>query len=737
MKMMTPEEIIAQCPRLKRNIERASLWQYWGKYLSSYDPDNSDILKDALEYAAHGWQVFPCSPVSKKPLTTNGLYAATTNAEMIKQFWRQNPTAMIGVACGPKSGVWCLDPDAPTEKNPIDGRAEWSLLNGENGGVEPTHTHITPGGGNHLIFKWRTDRAPITNREGALKGKHINVRGEGGYFIACGSVNADGVGYTMADQEHYFKFAPASDWLHEMIEGKQPPQAFADLSAADQARIPNEMRHEKDRTDNGHRTIIDRALDPVATRYLNVAASCRTGNAYARSALNKESAELAITSIDRNIRLNNAAISLGRFVKSGELTESEVVEALVKASEANGYDQEHGRTATLKTIKSGMGAATARIKVETAKSEPLLLAQQPQQARGWPFKHAKDFRTEINKLWIIKGVIAPGEISNWCGTPKSGKSALVGDLALHVCAGLDWCGYRSKQSGGVVYFALERADLVERRWNAQAAQYGLCPEALPFAVVNWTIDMIHPSCVADFVATIRAAEDAMGVPVKMIVIDTSAKAIAAGGGDENQAKDKNVMRANVRRVMLAIEGLHVALISHTGKDVDKGERGSNAGLGDDDVFIQLDGKLADVKQRNDGATGPLTAYTVKGVVLGVDEDGDTVDIGIIDPDTGAAAAKAKAGKRDRQKLTNPQRLALTALERAIIDHGKPMPVGSDYPKGIATCTSLDHWRGVFKSLSDPEGNPDTVLTAFRRAQGHLKVECWIGVWEGNVWLAYD
>jgi hypothetical protein len=33
MKMMTPEEITEQCPRLKRNIERARLMQYWGEYL--------------------------------------------------------------------------------------------------------------------------------------------------------------------------------------------------------------------------------------------------------------------------------------------------------------------------------------------------------------------------------------------------------------------------------------------------------------------------------------------------------------------------------------------------------------------------------------------------------------------------------------------------------------------------------------------------------------------------------
>ena len=265
MKMMTLEQIVSACPDLKRN-ERAKLFQYWGEYLSSYDPDKSDLLKAALEYAAHGWRVFPCSPRDKKPLTTKGFKDATTDASLIRKFWQQHPTAMIGVACGAKSGIWCLDPDAPTDKNPIDGTAEWLTMMSEHGPDIVTHTHLTPGGGKHLILKWRADRAPVTNREGSLKGLHINVRGEGGYFIAAGSVNSDGVEYTMADPDHYFQFAPAPDWLHDKIEGKPDATCFAEMSAADQALIPNEMRYDKDRTDRpiaepDQRSISDRALD--------------------------------------------------------------------------------------------------------------------------------------------------------------------------------------------------------------------------------------------------------------------------------------------------------------------------------------------------------------------------------------------------------------------------------------------------------------------------------------------
>src|SRR5258708_36910344 len=132
---------------------------------------------------------------------------------------------------------------------------------------------------------------------------------------------------------------------------------------------------------------------------------------------------------------------------------------------------------------------------------------------------------------------------------------------MGVRAGIEWRGYKSKKQGGAVYFALERADLVERRWHAQAEQYGLDAGELPVHLVGRVIGMLHPACVAEFVATIKAVEAVSVVPIKMIVIDTSAKAIAAGGGDENSAKDKNIMRANARRVMDACGGIHVALVS--------------------------------------------------------------------------------------------------------------------------------------------------------------------------------
>jgi RecA-family ATPase len=79
--------------------------------------------------------------------------------------------------------------------------------------------------------------------------------------------------------------------------------------------------------------------------------------------------------------------------------------------------------------------------------------------------------------------------------------------------------------------------------------------------------------------------------VGLIVIDTFAKAIAAGGGDENSAKDQGVCFANLARIKNAT-GVHVAIVGHTGKDEGRGMRGSNASYGDVDVMVEISGFLS-------------------------------------------------------------------------------------------------------------------------------------------------
>ena len=96
------------------------------------------------------------------------------------------------------------------------------------------HTHLTPRGGLHLLFKWRADR-PVSNSEGQLKGLGINVRGNGGYVIAPPSRRADGRAYEIAEPLDIFNVADAPEWLYDLILTKPAREAQPELSISRRA----------------------------------------------------------------------------------------------------------------------------------------------------------------------------------------------------------------------------------------------------------------------------------------------------------------------------------------------------------------------------------------------------------------------------------------------------------------------------------------------------------------------
>jgi len=97
----------------------------------------------ARTYAYAGWHVFPCKPRGKTPLTQHGVDDATTDEELIINWWRLWPDANIGIATGP-SGLAVLDVDAKS-----GGLDSFRELHTRGRITETIHT-FTGGGGVHL-----------------------------------------------------------------------------------------------------------------------------------------------------------------------------------------------------------------------------------------------------------------------------------------------------------------------------------------------------------------------------------------------------------------------------------------------------------------------------------------------------------------------------------------------------------------------------------------------------------
>ncbi|WP_081369243.1 AAA family ATPase [Bradyrhizobium japonicum] len=243
------------------------------------------------------------------------------------------------------------------------------------------------------------------------------------------------------------------------------------------------------------------------------------------------------------------------------------------------------------------------------------------------------------KAHIIKGIFAWGETSAWIAPPGGLKSALLASAAISIALNQPWFGRRAPGNPvGVVYFALERADLVKRRLIAHRRKLGLSEShPIPIVVQSGMLDMMNPATVALVVEAVQRAEGYFSqLPechcAGLLIFDTFAKMIAAGGGDENSAKDQGRVFANLQRIKDELGNPHIALIGHTGKDEARGARGSNALYGDVDVLVTIGGdtvKTATVTKANDIPDGPLFSFASEIVEFGSDEDGDPITVNIV------------------------------------------------------------------------------------------------------------
>ena len=163
------------------------------------------LLREALQYAARGWQVLPlhtptpegctcrnpdCKSAGKHPRTISGLKDASEDAGIIQGWWERWPEANVGIATGPDSRLCVLDVDGE------DGQASLAALES----LPQTLRALTGRTGNHgerkgfhLYFTF-PNGATISNSAGRL-GKGLDIRGSGGYVVAPPSIHSSGLHY--------------------------------------------------------------------------------------------------------------------------------------------------------------------------------------------------------------------------------------------------------------------------------------------------------------------------------------------------------------------------------------------------------------------------------------------------------------------------------------------------------------------------------------------------------------
>jgi hypothetical protein len=168
------------------------------------------FLDYALRYAALGWPVFPLKTQRKDPATEHGFKNATTDPSVIREWWKRNPKANIGL---PATDLfWILDVD------PRNGGIEsLELLESKHGKLPDTLQAQTGSGGRHYFFQTPTGGLPIVH--GFLPG--MDAQAPGSYVVAAPSVHPNGSPYIWDGTEEFDRqqILLAPEWLVALVRG--------------------------------------------------------------------------------------------------------------------------------------------------------------------------------------------------------------------------------------------------------------------------------------------------------------------------------------------------------------------------------------------------------------------------------------------------------------------------------------------------------------------------------------
>jgi hypothetical protein len=336
-----------------------------------------------------------------------------------------------------------------------------------------------------------------------------------------------------------------------------------------------------------------------------------------------------------------------------------------------------------------------------------------------------DLAAFSTKSWLVHNMLGAGEMSAVYGPPGCGKGVIIEDMGLHIAAGLDWHG-RATTRGSVVYVALERKKLVERRAIAFREKHGL--QDLPFAIVGGVYDFRQATTADEISAICSDVERETGAPVVLIIIDTVSRALA--GGDENSPKDMGALIMTAGLLQEKCNTAHILWVHHIPHDSDR-LRGHGALLGAVDTSVSVSNsggsvRTAKVVKANDSEEGESVAFTIEGVQIA--PDGTTAPVAV------PSDVRMPAGATTKRKLPDRAKLGLDALTEALIGHGISAPANLELSPGAKVVT-LEHWRDELCSRNVLDRESDNHWRDFTRIKDQLAARNMVGVRNSFAWTS--
>ena len=336
------------------------------------------------------------------------------------------------------------------------------------------------------------------------------------------------------------------------------------------------------------------------------------------------------------------------------------------------------------------------------------------------------------RKWLIKGLLGHNELSIIHAPSGGGKSFFALDLAAHVASGLDWFDHVTRP-GPVLYVAAEGAAGFRNRRKAWLKAHEDIARP-PLVTLERGLDLLAPA--GDGLEVVQEAvneiKDATGEPVGLIVLDTLSRMMP--GGVDSEPRDVKAFLENAERLR-ADTGAHILIIHHSGKDTDRGMRGSSMLRDYADTVIEIkggedDGPLrAIVQKQKDGEDGRQYRFNLLQSTVGEDEDGDKVSTCVLDP-IGASAGN-EAGKRPR--LSDRNEFARRCLADLLAGDGVT-DVTVRKTGRVTRCVTVETWKAALRDSLAME-NDAAFRQAWARIKDKLLKSLYIGIEGEWVWLA--
>ncbi len=415
-----------------------------------------------------GFSVFPLKARDKRPLGPWERYQKERAAGSELALWAQAPHLNGGIATGEISGIFVVDLDSDEAAAAFYKR-----------GVPRTPT-VKTAKGLHVYF--RHPGFPVKNSAGRL-GSGIDVRGDGGYVCAPGSIHPTGTVYKWETPPEDAPLAEAPAWL--VAELKHEAPALPILAAP----VPTQ----------GHSAYVDAALDREIQK-LRQAGEGR-----------------------RNDTLNVAAMVFGQFVGSRHITESYAQTRLLAEALYVGLGEREARSTIASGLKKGLSEPRAvperASPAPSARPAPYIVA-----GKGFTAAALQD-KTFAPISWVVPGIIVEG-LTLLAGKPKRSKSWFALNCALAVASGGPALGIAACAAGDVLALMLEDNPRRLQDRLRQIEPSARWPERLTFhtewprldegaleALETWVQAAANPRLiVVDVLAAVRAPGNAKKSP---------------------------------------------------------------------------------------------------------------------------------------------------------------------------------------------------------------------------------